>query len=75
MGIVDGPIATSLWTVLNHTVSMAVTFGAIVLFTPIFLGPGVILFILGSYCGRLFMPARISVKREMSNARSPVLGQ
>ncbi|KAJ7123761.1 P-loop containing nucleoside triphosphate hydrolase protein [Mycena epipterygia] len=74
MGMVDGPIATSLWTVFNHTVSMAVTFGAIVLFTPIFLGPGVILFILGSYCGRIFMPARISVKREMSNARSPVLG-
>ncbi|KAJ7630116.1 P-loop containing nucleoside triphosphate hydrolase protein [Mycena polygramma] len=51
-----------------------ITFGAIVLFTPVFLGPGLGLFVLGAYCGRLFMPARISVKREMSNARSPVLG-
>ncbi|KAJ7852957.1 multidrug resistance-associated ABC transporter [Mycena leptocephala] len=32
------------------------------------------LFILGTLSGKLFMPAQISVKREMSNARSPVLG-
>ncbi|KAJ6492892.1 hypothetical protein C8R47DRAFT_1270339 [Mycena vitilis] len=53
----------------DSTVSLAVTFGAIVLFTPVFFGPGLGLFVL------VFMPARISVKREMSNARSPVLGQ
>ncbi|KAJ7457047.1 P-loop containing nucleoside triphosphate hydrolase protein [Mycena latifolia] len=74
MGMVDGPVATALWSLADQTISMTVTFGAIVLFTPIFLGPGIVLFLLGSYCGRLFMPARISVKREMSNARSPVLG-
>ncbi|KAJ6578766.1 multidrug resistance-associated ABC transporter [Mycena vulgaris] len=74
MGMVDGPIATALWNLADHTVSMTVTFSAIVLFTPIFLGPGAFLFMVGSYCGRLFMPARISVKREMSNAKSPVLG-
>lgn len=75
MGIVDGPIANSLWSVTDSSVSMIVTFGAIVLFTPVFFGPGIALFILGTFCGRLFMPARISVKREMTNARSPVLGQ
>lgn len=75
MGMIDGPIATALWSLADQTVSMAVTFGAIVLFTPVFLGPGIVLFILGTYFGRLFMPARISVKREMSNTRAPVLGQ
>ncbi|KAJ7042972.1 multidrug resistance-associated ABC transporter [Mycena alexandri] len=75
MGMVDGPPTASLRSLLDHTVSMAVTLSAIVLFTtPIFFAPGVTLFLLGSYCGRLFMPARISVKREMSNARSPILG-
>ncbi|KAJ7454991.1 P-loop containing nucleoside triphosphate hydrolase protein [Mycena galericulata] len=74
MGMVDGPIATALWALADQTVSMAVTFGAIVLFTPVFFGPGALLFILGTYFGRLFMPARISVKREMSNTRAPVLG-
>ncbi|KAJ7092446.1 P-loop containing nucleoside triphosphate hydrolase protein [Mycena belliarum] len=74
MGMVDGPIATALWSLFDDTLSMVVTFGAIVLYTPIFLGPGLVLFMLGSYCGRIFMPARTSVKRHMSNARAPVLG-
>ncbi|KAJ7161077.1 multidrug resistance-associated ABC transporter [Mycena filopes] len=74
MGMVDGPISASLRSLVDQSVSIVVTFGAIVLFTPLFFGPGVLLFVLGSYFGRLFMPARISVKREMSNARSPVLG-
>ncbi|KAJ7442558.1 hypothetical protein B0H11DRAFT_1932336 [Mycena galericulata] len=58
----------------DQMVSMAVTLGPIVLFTLVFFGPGVVLFILGTYFGRLFMPPRISVKREMSNTRAPVLG-
>ncbi|KAJ7756352.1 P-loop containing nucleoside triphosphate hydrolase protein [Mycena metata] len=74
IGMVDGPLTASLRSLVDHTVSMGVTLGAIVLFTPIFLGPGVMLFLLGSYYGRLFMPARISAKRELSNARSPILG-
>jgi hypothetical protein len=75
MGVVDGPLAAALWMVVDETVSMTVTFGAIVLLNPVFLFPGVALFILGTLSGKLFMPAQISVKREMSNARSPVLGQ
>ncbi|KAJ7730238.1 P-loop containing nucleoside triphosphate hydrolase protein, partial [Mycena maculata] len=74
MGMVDGPVATALWTLIDHTVSMSITFCAIVLFNPVFLGPGLVFFMLGSYLGRLYMPARISVKRELSNTRSPVLG-
>ncbi|KAF8192829.1 P-loop containing nucleoside triphosphate hydrolase protein [Mycena galopus ATCC 62051] len=74
IGMVDGPIATGLWDIADSTVSLVVIFGAIVLFTPVFFAPGIVLFILGAFCGRLFMPARISVKREMSVARSPVLG-
>jgi hypothetical protein len=73
--MIDGPIANGLWAFADHTISMAVTFGAIVSLTPIFLVPCAILFILGSQCRKIFMPARTSVKREMSNARSPVLGQ
>jgi hypothetical protein len=30
--------------------------------------------IMGSWCGQIYIKAQLSVKREMSNARSPVLG-
>ena len=45
-----------------------------VIITPIFLIPGVILLILGGWCGNIYMSAQLSVKREMSNMRAPVLG-
>jgi len=40
----------------------------------IFIIPGVIVAILGGWCGQIYIKAQLSVKREMSNARSPVLG-
>jgi hypothetical protein len=42
---------------------------------PVFLGPGIIVAALGGWVGRIYMAAQLSVKREMSNARSPVVGQ
>lgn len=48
--------------------------GAVVVITPVFLFPGVILGVIGAWIGRVYMKAQLSVKREMSNAKSPVLG-
>jgi hypothetical protein len=53
---------------------MLIKFAAVLLFTPIFLLPGLVLAVLGGLCGQIYIKAQLSVKREMSNARSPVLG-
>jgi hypothetical protein len=53
---------------------MLIKFGAVVVVTPIFIIPGFLVGFLGSWCGQIYMKAQLSVKREMSNAKSPVLG-
>jgi hypothetical protein len=57
------------------TMAMLVKFSAVVLLTPAFLGPGILVAILGGWCGQIYIAAQLSVKREMSNAKAPVLGQ
>ena len=57
------------------TVTMLVKFTAVVILTPVFLLPGVLVAVVGGYCGQLYIQAQLSVKREMSNAKQPVLGQ
>lgn len=53
--------------------SMLMKFAAVVAFTPIFLFPGLVVALLGAWCGQIYLKAQLCVKREMSNARSPVL--
>ena len=72
---VDGPISNGLWYLSEMTMSMVVKFGAVVILTPIFLIPGVLVAVLGGICGQIYIKAQLSVKREMSNAKAPVLGQ
>lgn len=71
----DGPISTGLWWLAELTVTMLVKFGAVVLLTPAFLLPGILVAVLGGWCGQIYIAAQLSVKREMSNAKAPVLGQ
>lgn len=54
---------------------MIVKFFAVIIITPIFFLPGVLVAVLGAVCGQIYIKAQLSVKREMSNAKSPVLGQ
>ena len=53
---------------------MFLKFLAVVYFTPGFSGPGIGIAILGAWLGRVYMKAQIAIKREMSNAKAPVLG-
>jgi hypothetical protein len=73
MSLVDGPIAQGLGWLTEMTLGMLIKFGAVVLFTPIFILPGLVLAFVGGWCGQVYIKAQLSVKREMSNARSPVL--
>jgi hypothetical protein len=54
---------------------MIASFGAVVLLTPLFSVPGVLAAIIGGAVGQLFIKAQLSIKRESSNAKAPVLGQ
>ena len=56
------------------TTSAIVRFGAVIVMTPIFGAPGALLVIIGIWMGNLFMKAQLAVKREMSNARAPIIG-
>ena len=70
---VDSSIPDYLNAVLGMGISMFAKFTAIVVFSPVFLFPGVIAFVIGAGLGQIYIKAQLSVKREMSNARSPVL--
>lgn len=71
---VDGQLANTLSWVLELTVAMLMKFFAVVSFSPVFAIPGLIVSMVGGWCGQIYMKAQLSVKREMSNARAPVLG-
>lgn len=59
---------------VESTLWMTFRLGAVVFLTPQFLLPGVFIFIVGSWLGHVFLKSQMSVKREMSNAKAPVLG-
>lgn len=52
---------------------MFVKFGAVVIYTPAFIVPAILIAIAGGWLGNIYLKAQLSVKREMSNAKSPVL--
>lgn len=54
---------------------MIIKLTAVVFMTPVFLIPGLIIGFLGGWVGHIYMSAQLSVKREMSNAKAPVVGQ
>jgi hypothetical protein len=56
------------------SVTMLVKIGSVVYYAPSFLLPAVFLALVGGWLGNVYIKAQLSVKREMSNAKSPVLG-
>ncbi|KAJ6612652.1 P-loop containing nucleoside triphosphate hydrolase protein [Mycena sp. CBHHK59/15] len=71
---VDGPILNVFAGLTNVTISMITSFGAVILLTPLFFVPGIFAAVIGGFLGQLFIKAQLSVKRESSNAKAPVLG-
>ncbi|KAG2123601.1 hypothetical protein DEU56DRAFT_829341 [Suillus clintonianus] len=71
---IDGPFAQGIGWVVELSLTMIVKLGAVVAMTPIFMAPGLFIGLLGGWIGRIYMKAQLSVKREMSNAKAPVLG-
>ncbi|KAJ7670138.1 P-loop containing nucleoside triphosphate hydrolase protein, partial [Mycena polygramma] len=59
---------------LETSVQLLTRFLAVVIFAPLFFIPGAFVGLIGGWCGQIYMASQLSVKRETSNARSPVLG-
>lgn len=57
---VDGPITSGLWWLLEMTLSMVAKFGAVVFYTPIFFGPGVLVAVLGGWLGQIYIKVKMS---------------
>lgn len=72
---VDDRISQNLDWLTELTVGMLIKFGAVLLFTPIFIGPGILVAVLGGWLGQVYIASQLSVKRGMSNAKAPVIGQ
>ncbi|KAH9059058.1 P-loop containing nucleoside triphosphate hydrolase protein [Lactarius vividus] len=70
----DGPISNTFSWFVEISFTMLLKFLAVVYFTPVFSVPGIALTVFGAWLGRVYMKAQIAIKREMSNAKAPVLG-
>ncbi|PPR03510.1 hypothetical protein CVT24_006998 [Panaeolus cyanescens] len=73
VGVVDRELSGDFYNTVFLIMIMIVKLIGPVLFTPLFLIPCLLVGILGMYTGNMYLKAQLSVKREMSNARSPVL--
>ncbi|TFK76755.1 P-loop containing nucleoside triphosphate hydrolase protein [Pluteus cervinus] len=69
----DGPLTQFIHALVDVTVAMTVELGAVLLFTPIFIIPASVLGTLGGWLGQTYITAQLPVKRELSNAKAPVL--
>ncbi|KAH9480844.1 ATP-binding cassette transporter abc4 [Psilocybe cubensis] len=70
---VDGDLQAFFGAVVELATCMVVRLAGPVIMTPIILGPGILIAVIGIYIGNIYLKAQISVKRETSNARAPVL--
>ncbi|KAJ7290142.1 P-loop containing nucleoside triphosphate hydrolase protein [Mycena rebaudengoi] len=70
---IDANIGQSLWAVFDLVFFASIRLIAIIVLAPFFILPATFLLLVGMVIGRLYTKAQLSVKREMSNARAPVL--
>ena len=71
---VDGPIPNTFMWFNEINVGMLIKAIAVVYLTPVFIFPCMIIAVVGARLGQMYMRAQIAIKREMSNAKAPVLG-
>ncbi|KAJ8473273.1 hypothetical protein ONZ51_g7973 [Trametes cubensis] len=69
----DNRIAGTTSLLVEITLFMLVRVVAIILFSPVFIFPAILVVSVSALCGQIFMKAQLSVKRELSNHKAPVL--
>ncbi|KAG9314718.1 hypothetical protein JVU11DRAFT_5527 [Chiua virens] len=73
IGTVDGMFAISLSNLVELTIRMITSLAVVVYMAPPFALFGLLTALVGGWCGQMYMKAELSVKREMSNAKAPLL--
>ena len=71
---VDTKFVRNVEALMEMTVFLSMKILSIIAFTPLFVFPAVIMAIVSGTLGHVYMKAQLSVKREMSVAKAPVLG-
>ncbi|KAH7340935.1 hypothetical protein B0J17DRAFT_612426 [Rhizoctonia solani] len=69
---VDGALPDGFNNLVDTTIALLSRFIAVIVFSPLFTIPGAAVFVIGIWIGQIYIAAQLSVKREMSNARSPL---
>ncbi|KAG9126177.1 hypothetical protein FRC07_004584 [Ceratobasidium sp. 392] len=72
MRTIDGSLPNDLQSLADITIQLMSRFIAVVVFSPIFTLPGAFVLVVGTWIGQIYIAAQLSVKREMSNSRSPL---
>lgn len=70
---VDRPLPDTFFILLTLTLSLATKLGIVVFLTPVFIFPGLLVFVIGGMCGRLYIASQLAVKRQQSVAKAPIL--
>ncbi|KAJ7029298.1 P-loop containing nucleoside triphosphate hydrolase protein [Mycena alexandri] len=70
---VDDSLPNQFWALCAMIVSMLIKLLAVVIYSPIFFFPGVLVGIMGAWIGQVYIAGQLPVKRLMSNTRAPVL--
>jgi hypothetical protein len=73
--VVDGQLGQLINMNLALLISAMSRLIAVAFSAPVFILPGLAIGFLGGVLGQLYMKAQLSVKRERSNAKSPVLAE
>ncbi|KAF5317511.1 hypothetical protein D9619_013131 [Psilocybe cf. subviscida] len=73
LNAVDNALSQRLYVVTAYAVIMLTSLTVVVIFSPIFILPGLLVVSVGVMVGRIYLSSQLSAKREQSNAKSPVL--
>ncbi len=73
---IDGPFMIMLRPLISISIRLVTLFAVSVVMAgwSAFI-PGVILMVVGGFLGRVYLIAQIGIRREMSNAKAPVMSQ
>ncbi|KAH9918376.1 P-loop containing nucleoside triphosphate hydrolase protein [Epithele typhae] len=71
---VDTRVPASMDLVVQMALFLLLKMISAVMFAPVFLGPSLLVAVAGYWLGNVYMKAQLSVKREMSKAKAPILG-
>lgn len=72
MRSIDSSVPGLFSAVVEMQISILFHFGAIIIYSPAFLLPGLAVAAIGAWLGQVYIRAQLAVKREMSNAKSPL---